>query len=121
MRIYFGQADEHEVDHFGDEGMFAVTKNGETKWFYQGVEHGTNPGGMEEVRIFDGCNRSIPISVEQIPDLVEALNYCYNNYTSINHANTLSERIESCEEAYVLNEHGYSMVYDSELNETEED
>jgi len=114
MKIYFGKAEAHDVDLFGDEGMFSIERNGETLWFYQGVEHGTNPGGMDEVRIFDGCNRSIPISIDQIPELVEALNYCYNNYNTINTGNTLVERIESDEEIFVADDDGYTFVQDTE-------
>jgi hypothetical protein len=117
MKIYFGKADPHDVDEFGDEGVFAIEKDGETLWFYQGVEHGTNPGGIDEVRIFDGCNRSIPISIEQIPELVEALNYCYNNHNMVISRSRLEERIESDEEAYVINEDSYTVVYDAENQE----
>ena len=119
MKIYFGKADLHDVEQFGDEGMFSIEKNGKTNWFYQGVEHGTNAGGLDEVRIFDGCNRSIPISIDQVPGIVEALNYCYNNYQSITHGNSLVERIESDEEAFVEDEEGYTMVYDAETSSEE--
>lgn len=114
MKIYFGKADPHDVSMFGDEGMFAVTRNGETQWFYQGVEHGTNAGGLDEVRIFDGCERSIPISIDQIPELVEALNYCYNNYQSINRGSELAERLETNDEVFVSNDDGYLFVQDDE-------
>lgn len=114
MQIYFGRANERDVEQFGDEGMFQVQRNGKTLWFYQGVEHGTNPGGIEEVRIFDGCNRSIPISVEQIPELVEALNYCHNNYTTINQGNELVEQLESDTEMFVNDDEGFVYVQDTE-------
>ena len=114
MKIYFGKAEYNDVDLFGDDGMFAVTRNGETQWFYQGVEHGTNAGGLDEVRIFDGCERSIPISIDQIPELVEALNYCYNNYQSINRGSELAERLETNDEVFVGNDDGYLFVQDGE-------
>ena len=119
MKIYFGKADPHDVSMFGDDGMFTIERNGETHWFYQGVEHGTNPGGLDEVRIFDGCNRSIPISIDQIPELVEALNYCYNNHTSVTHGQALVDRIESNEEAFVESEDGYILVNDSDYSDEE--
>jgi len=117
MKIYFGKAEQHDVDQFGDDGMFSLVKNGEVHWFYQGVEHGTNAGGMEEVSIFDGCARSIPIRVDTIPELVEALNYCYNNYESIKRGNSLVERLESDEEAFVENTDSYCMVNDAEISD----
>lgn len=82
MNIYFGRAQQDEFD-FSD--LFRVKTDGGTEYFYQAVEFGTNPGGLDEVRIYDTCNRSIPICVESIPELVEALNHCYNmhnNYTA---------------------------------------
>ena len=91
MIIYFSQCPEQDADLFGDDGLFKAGK----EYFYNGVEHGTNPGGVEEVRIFDGCGRSIPISVEEVPRLVEALNYCYNNYQDIQRANKLETTIDS--------------------------
>lgn len=75
MNIYFGRAPEDEFD-FSD--LFEIERNGETEHYYQAVEFGTNPGGTDEVRIYDTCNRSVPISVDTIPELVEALNHCYN-------------------------------------------
>lgn len=112
MKIYFGKADQHDVEHFGDEGVFSTMRNGKVHWFYQGVEHGTNAGGMDEVRIFDGCNRSIPICIETIPELIEALQYCYNNHESIQQGKSLEERIESDEVAFVESEQGYTLVND---------
>lgn len=113
MKIYFGKADQHDVGLFGDEGTFSIDRNGETFMFYQGVEHGTNPGGMDEVRIFDGCNRSIPISIEQVPELIEALTYCYNNYNTINQGSNLVTRIESDEEIFVTDDDGFVFVNDT--------
>lgn len=83
MKIYFGEVDHIDIEDFGDEGSFEVLDDGITRWFHQGVEWGTNPGGIEEVTIFDGCNRSIPVYIESVPQLVEALNKCYNNYMQI--------------------------------------
>lgn len=75
MNIYFGRANE---DEFDISDLFEVDEHGETNYYYNGVEFGTNPGGVEEVRIFDTCNRSIPICVESIPELVAALQHCWN-------------------------------------------
>lgn len=92
MNIYFSEATDDIFD-FGDEGTFYVEDHGTDRYFYNGVEHGTNPGGMDEVRIFDGCGRSIPIAVDNIPELVAALQYCYNNVNTINQAKQLESDI----------------------------
>ena len=96
MNIYFSEASQEDIESWGDEGTF-VTKDhdGEVRYFYNGVEHGTNPGGIEEVRIFDGCNRSIPIAVDNIPDLIEALEFCLRNVRTIEHAQRLGHEL-SC-------------------------
>lgn len=75
MNIYFGRAHEDEFD-FSD--LFEVFRDGKVHRYYQAVEFGTNPGGTDEVRIYDTIGRSVPISVDTIPELVEALNHCYN-------------------------------------------
>lgn len=97
MKIYFSEARAQDIEFFGDEGTFATRdQEGQARHFYNGVEHGTNPGGIEEVRIFDGCDRSIPISVESIPDLIEALQFCLNNVETIERAQRLEHEL-SCD------------------------
>lgn len=95
MRIYFSPANTADVDQFGDEGLFTVGVNEDKQYFYQAVEFGTNAGGLEEVRIFDTCNRSIPIAVETIPQLVEALNHCYNMETRFRRVQEEMDRAET--------------------------
>ena len=97
MIIYFSKASSGDMDFFGTEGMFRVGD----EYYYNGVEFGTNPGGMEEVRIFDTCNRSIPVSLETIPQLVEALQHCYNTHEEITRAQKQESRIYSSAEAVV--------------------
>ena len=87
MKIYFGDANE---DLFAD-GLFAVGEN----QFYYGVEHGTNPGGLDEVSIFDGCQRSIPIHMEAIPELIAALQEVLTVGEAVKRAKELTERAES--------------------------
>lgn len=87
MKIYFGDANE---DLFAD-GLFVVDGN----QFYYGVEHGTNPGGLEEVSIFDGCQRSIPIHMEAIPELITALQEVLKVDEAVKRAKELTERAES--------------------------
>jgi len=94
MNIYFSEATGEDVDAWGDDGMF-VTEDvqGNVRYFYNGVEHGTNPGGIEEVRIFDGCNRSIPIALETIPELISALQFCFDNFKKIEEAKQLEHEL----------------------------
>lgn len=87
MKIYFGNANE---DLFAD-GLFVVDGN----QFYYGVEHGTNPGGLDEVSIFDGCKRSIPVHMQAIPELIAALQEVLKVGEAVKRATELTERAES--------------------------
>jgi len=93
MKIYFGNANE---DTFTD-GLFEVNDN----QYYYGVDHGTNPGGMDEVHIFDGCNRYLPIHVEAIPELIAALQEIQKIGDAVKYAQEMAERAESNAKAYV--------------------
>ena len=113
MNIYFSEASQDDIDSFGDEGTFVtVDGDGDTRYFYNGVEHGTNPGGIEEVRIYDGCNRSIPIAVDNIPDLIEALQFCLNNVQTIQHAERLEHELSCPNHNHFVEENfgGYEVV-----------
>lgn len=93
MKIYFGDASE---DMFAD-GLFTCNSN----QFYYGVEHGTNPGGMDEVVIFDGCKRYLPIHMDAIPELIAALQEVQKIGEAVKTANKLTERAESNVQGYV--------------------
>lgn len=93
MKIYFGDAND---DTFGD-GLFEVNDN----QYYYGVEHGTGPGGLEEVRIFDGCKRYLPIHVEAIPELIAALQEVQSINEAVQKAQEMTERAESNIQGYV--------------------
>jgi hypothetical protein len=93
MKIYFGDANE---DMFAD-GTFECSSN----QFYYGVEHGTGPGGMDEVRLFDGCNRYLPVHLEAIPELIAALQEVQRIGEAVKRAAELTERAESNIEGYV--------------------
>jgi hypothetical protein len=93
MKIYFGDANE---DMFAD-GTFECNSN----QFYYGVEHGTGPGGMDEVRLFDGCNRYLPVHLEAIPELIAALQEVQRIGEAVKRAAELTERAESNIEGYV--------------------
>lgn len=94
MKIYFGDAND---DFFGDDGLFQVN---DSKYYY-GVEHGTGPGGLDEVRIFDGCKRYLPIHIEAIPELIAALEEVQNITRAVQKAAEMTSRAESNVEGYV--------------------
>ena len=93
MKIYFGDAN---ADLFSD-GLFTLNSN----QFYYGVEHGTNPGGLDEVVIFDGCKRKLPIHIEAIPELIAALKEVQRVDEAVRRAADLTERAESKTKGYV--------------------
>jgi hypothetical protein len=94
MKIYFSEATE-DNSYFEDvvEGAFEVLDmNHNTHYFYCGVEHGEC---FDQVTIFDGCDRRVPISADDIPALIEALERCYSNYRRILRLHDLEETVES--------------------------
>jgi len=107
MKIYFGDANE---DTFTD-GLFEV--NGSQ--YYYGVEHGTGPGGLDEVRMFDGCKRYLPIHMEAIPELIAALEEIQKINEAIKRAQELTERAESDTKGYVTESwHGeFEVAFDT--------
>lgn len=69
MKYLFAQVQPQDVDMFGRDELFEA----DGEYFYNQVEIGTNPGGMEDFTISDTCNRSIPLSVDSIDALIEVL------------------------------------------------
>lgn len=106
MKIYFARADENEFD---TSELFEVERNEDLEHYYNAVEFGTNPGGTDEVRIYDTCNRSIPISVDTIPELVEALNHCWNMHEKFRMAKQELEHAET--NAVAISEIDWSSEY----------
>jgi hypothetical protein len=102
MKIYVGYIDSSEVDEFGEEGL--VGPNSDGNYFGQYVEYGTNPGGMDEVAIGDGCGRMVPVCVETLPDLIAALQEVQNNVQKIAEAKRLKRQMKSDGVAYVEDE-----------------
>ena len=90
MNIYFGAVKKSEVED--EDGMF-VSDDAPNHMFYYGVEYGTNPGGTDEVLIFDGIDRSVPIDIENVPALISALARYYKVYTGITLAKDIEERV----------------------------
>lgn len=61
------------------------------KSFYNYVEFGTNPGGLDEVSIVDGCGRYVPICMDDVPDLIAALQDAYRMSMELDLASKLVE------------------------------
>jgi hypothetical protein len=78
MKIYF-HALSKEDELFDTDGSFCYND----KHYWQYVEYGTNPGGLQEVTITDGCDRIMPISVDAIPLLIRALERAQDIHLSI--------------------------------------
>jgi len=110
MKIYFGNAND---DTFGNDGLFEINDSK----FYYGVEHGTGPGGLDEVRMFDGCKRYLPIHIEAIPELIAALQEVQKVNKAVQEANRLTELAESDTEGHVYQIWGDD--YDVSFNEVE--
>lgn len=88
MKLYFGA---HTFsDLYDTNGMFASPDTPD-HLFYYGVEYGSNPGGLDEISIFDGCDRSVPIDMEALPALIEALNRVYITHRALMIAKGLEE------------------------------
>lgn len=100
MKIYFNQVADSDVEFFGDSGLFGPNEN--DNFFYNYVEYGSNPGGLDEVAIVDGCDRMIPLNMEAIPDLVRALEKAYDMWAQIKFGTKLEQIAQNSEvEAYV--------------------
>jgi hypothetical protein len=100
MKIYFNQVADSDVETFGDSGLFGP--NDSDNFFYNYVEYGTNPGGLDEVAIYDGCDRMIPLNMDAIPDLITALEKFYGIYTQAKIAASINTIVENkSAEAYV--------------------
>jgi hypothetical protein len=102
MKINFAQVPAQDVDMFGDDSLFGPDADG--NFYYNYVEFGTNPGGVDEVAIVDGCGRYMPISVDNIPDLIAALTQVVRISDTLTLARQLEMYAESNSEAYVEND-----------------
>lgn len=98
MKINFAQVPANDVDVFGDESLFGPDSNG--NFYYNYVEYGTNPGGTDEVAIVDGCDRFMPIAVDNIPDLIRALQEIHNISQALKATERIAEYVNSNAEGY---------------------
>lgn len=100
MRIYFAEADLSQDEfEYHLEGAFRY--NGQYYWNY--VEFGTNAAGTDEFVIHDGCERLMPICVDKIDDLIEALEQVRSMHQSIIKGEQTRELAESDAEQAIYN------------------
>ena len=114
MKINFAQVPAADVDMFGEDSLFGPDAQG--NFYYNYVEFGTNPGGVDEVAIHDGCGRYMPIAVDNIPDLIAALTEIARMSDKLTLAKQLNSYAESDSEAYVENDqvcHDPESVYEA--------
>ena len=91
MKIYFGS--QHKDVVFDTDGMFHSEAEPDF-YFYYGIEFGSNVGGIDEVLIFDGCERKIPVDINSVPALIEALQRCYDMHEQLEDAEMLKANLE---------------------------
>lgn len=101
MKINFAQVSAADVDMFGEEGLFGPDESG--NFYYNTLEYGTNTGGTDEVAITDGCDRYMPIAVDNIPELIVALKEILRIAGEIKFAKEITTYVESDAEANVDN------------------
>jgi hypothetical protein len=100
MKIYFNQVPDSDVQFFDGSGLFGPNDYG--NFFYNYVEYGSNPGGLEEVMIVDGCDREIPVNMEAVPDLIRALEKSYEMWMHIKTSDSFAKIAQNSEvELYV--------------------
>lgn len=103
MKINFAQVPHADIDTFGDDNLFGPDESG--NFYYNYVEFGTNAGGTEEIVIVDGCDRIMPIAVDNIPELIAALSECYKIAQAIKNAEFITDYVNSDAQAHVTPTH----------------
>jgi hypothetical protein len=69
MQIYFGKASDEVIDATNYSGLF-IGQDSESFYTY-GIDFGTTD--TDEIVIYDGFDRRVPIDVDSIDDLIAAL------------------------------------------------
>lgn len=80
MKFLIGQVSAQNIEMFGDEGLYE--HDGDL--FYNMIEIGTNPGGLEDFVISDPIGRSVPISTDHLGELITALTNIQNYIDTVN-------------------------------------
>lgn len=99
MKYLVNKITEKDLDGFGSDGYI---KGSDGNYYSYQVEFGTNPGGMDEVAISDGCNRYVPVAIENVTALIVVLRDCLAMHNELVSAEALKADVESPSlEAYV--------------------
>lgn len=72
MQAVFGNSTEC-ANESGYDGFIPVQTDKGIEFYDNYVEYGTNAAGLEEFVIGDGCNRIVPIRIENIRTLISIL------------------------------------------------
>lgn len=115
MKINFAQANHEDIDVFGDDNLFGPDEYG--NFYYNCVEYGTNPGGLEEVTIHDTCNRYMPIAIESIPELIKCLEYVYDTSCKLKQAEELQDDVFSDKQG-TLNDYDELEFFDEPVQDS---
>lgn len=93
MQIYFGAVPQDDV--FDADAMFVSDKDNDN-YFYYGIELGSNPGGLDEVLVYDGLDRYVPVDIESIPAMIKALETAYDLAKQYNLDRQQLDTVEQC-------------------------
>ena len=93
MKYFIGQVPAADLTKFGSDGLFKHND----EYYYNVIEFGTNPGGMEDFVVSDSIGRSVPLSIEHISVLIEALTHIQDSLDSIKTGKEAEEFISSNE------------------------
>jgi len=99
MKIFFGAVDYDPSELDADE-LF-TTSEAPTKYFYYQLEWGTNNGGMEDVMLRDTCDREVPVSIDHINELIDALVRVRDMNDDIKRGKELEEKVEGDSEEVI--------------------
>ena len=102
MKINFALVSDENLDFDDTDELFGPDDYG--NYFYNTVEFGTNPGGLDEVTIHDTCGRYMPINIENIPELVIALQECHRIAQNLKTAEEIQEAVLEDTEAVVTDD-----------------
>ena len=91
MKYFIGQVPAADLTNFGSDGLFKHND----EYYYNVIEFGTNPGGMEDFVIADSIGRSVPLSIEHIGVLIEALEDIQESLEAIQRGKEVEEFINS--------------------------
>lgn len=86
MQVLFGRVDSDTVNTFGSDDLH---HNGHDEYFYYGIQYPAQLGGYDECVIHDTCGREIPVDVESLDSLIEALIYVRDYAAMVHNEDTV--------------------------------